>query len=380
MNLKLPLILLFLSPANMIGYVVQSLLLLFIATRQVFIRGLTFDIFQLKTAFAWAFVCILSVLTGTTIGWDIDSKSYLLFAFVFMATLLSPFDIKVTQLSTLLLFIAVLILLSQVIMALPLGAINETLVGIYSSETQLSRQFEVSAGFDQFSWVRFGGIFINPNQCAKAYTFILGIYLATQMQGRKSAWHIFLTCFVGLFLTGSRTGMAIAVAMLVLRYGFRFSRLIIFSPVLILMFSVAFITNLRFVNIETLILSFIEKNIVIIEYIYHITDISKYALIFGTGDVSRIEYDFGLRLNSFDSELGYLLQGFGLMSIFIIPFFFWYSFKILRGFGYVFLLNLLWLFSSSILVNIRFCFLYLVSLSIIRATQAGIKIGQKLET
>lgn len=369
--MKLALLLVFLSPANLFGYFVQSFLLLVFVARYIFSKGMKFDSFQLKTAYIWAFLCVFSIFIGTSIGWDIAFSSYLLFIFIFFSIILFPFDIKVSSISNLLLVIAYLILFSQIIIAFRIEPFSEILLNIYSSDEHLIKEFLQSAGMSQLSWSRFGGIFINPNQCAKAYTFILGLHFAISKHDAKSksVVHIFLICFIGLLLTGSRTGMGIAVLMMMFSNGVSLIRLLILSTPLIIVFSIAVIMNLRFVDLDTLLLSFAEKNLVITEYLLYINDISKAALLFGTGDISRIEYDFGMRLNSFDSEFGYLLQGFGLMSLIIIFFFIWSSFKAVRGSSRVFLINLLWLSSSTILVNIRFGFLYFICLSIIHTMQ-----------
>ncbi|MDX6017288.1 hypothetical protein SIL79_13245 [Shewanella indica] len=369
--MKLALLLIFLSPTNMFGYFVQSFLLVVFVVRKICSKGLNFDSFQLGSAYVWAFLCVLSISIGTSIGLDIAFSSYLLFIFVFFSIVLFPFDIKFSSISNSLLVIAYLILFSQLTIAFRIEPFSEFLLNIYSNDEHLIKEFIQSAGMSQLSWIRFGGIFINPNQCAKAYTLILGLHFAISKYDTKpkSAVHFFLICFIGLLLTGSRTGMGIAVLMMMFSNGVSLIRLLILSTPLIIVFSIAVIMNLRFVDLDTLLLSFGEKNIVITEYLFYINDISKAALIFGTGDVSRIEYDFGMRLNSFDSELGYLLQGFGLVSLVIIFFFIWSSFRAVRGSSRVFLINLLWLSSSTILVNFRFGFLYFICLSIIHTVQ-----------
>lgn len=367
--MKLALLLLFLSPANIFGYAIQSILLLFFLLRHFFSKGSNVDSFQMKASYIWALLCVFSILIGTSIGWGIAFSSYLLFIFVFFSIILFPFDIKIPSISGLLLGIAYLILLSQVIIAFRIEPFSDILLNIYSNDEQLVKEFLQGAGVSQLSWIRLGGIFINPNQCAKAYTFILGLQFALSQRGSKVLIHISLVCFIGLLLTGSRTGMGIAVLIMLFGTDVSIRRLLMLSIPLIFAFIIAVFMNLRFIDVDTLLISITEKNHVIIEYISHINDISLFALLFGVGDISRIEYDFGMRLNSFDTEFGYLLQGFGLMSIFIIFTLIWFSFRVIEGTRRVFLLNLLWLLSSTILVNIRFGFIYFICLSIIYSIQ-----------
>ncbi|MBB1318433.1 hypothetical protein H5123_12425 [Shewanella sp. SR43-4] len=367
--MKLALILVFLSPANMFGYFIQSLLLLFFLLRHFFIKGRKVDSFQMKSAYIWALLCVISILIGMSIGGGVAFTSYLLFIFVFFSIILFPFDIKVPSISSLLLIISYLILFSQLIIAFRIEPFSDILLNIYSNDEQLIKEYIQATGVSQLSWSRFGGVFINPNQCAKAYTFVLGLYLAVSPRGYKSMIHISLICFIGLLLTGSRTGMGIAILMMMFGSGVSLIRLLMLSIPLIIALSIAIIMNLRFIDLDSLIISFTEKNHVIIEYILYINDISIAALLFGIGDISRIEYDFGMRLNSFDSEFGYLLQGFGLMSFFVVFAFIWSSFRSIDDNRRVFLLNLLWLLSSTILVNIRFGFIYFICLSIIHSMQ-----------
>lgn len=367
--MKLALFLIFLAPANIFGYVIQSILLFIFLLGHFFTKGINAGSFQMKPAYIWTLLCLFSILIGTSIGQDIALSSYLLFIFVFFSIILFPFDIKVPSISNLLLVIAYLILLSQVILAFRIEPFSDVLLNIYSNDAQLVKEYLQGTGTSQLSWSRFGGVFINPNQCAKAYTFVLGLHFSVSKHGSQTILHIFIICFIGLLLTGSRTGMGIAVLMMLFRTGVSLRRILILSIPLIIAFSIAVNMSLRFIDFDSLLVSITEKNNVIIEYISHINEVSIFALIFGIGDISRIEYDFGMRLNSFDSEFGYLLQGFGLMSIVIILALIWFSFRVIEGTRRVFLLNLLWLLSSTILVNIRFGFIYFICLSIIHIMQ-----------
>ena len=72
---------------------------------------------------------------------------------------------------------------------------------IYTS-TYLSKQY-------MNFMVRFGGLYHNPNQCARAYTFLLAILLIEWKSLGANTWKkvMLVMLFFGVLLTGSRTGL-----------------------------------------------------------------------------------------------------------------------------------------------------------------------------
>jgi hypothetical protein len=372
--MSLALLLIFLSPMNMIGYTFQSLLLLLFLIRWMVKEKLEINFLQFSFAGLWLTSGMLGILTGIMGGFDFSSHSLLLFLYVFFSILIFPFKVQDESIISVLRAIVYLIFLSQIILAFQMGELSKILESIYSREGQSFKIFNQNEGLSQISWVRFGGIYINPNLCAKAYTLLLGLFIAINHKKRYSIHLIGLVSIVGLILTGSRTGLGIGVLILIIGYGVSTLRIFIYGFSLVGIVFLAVLLDLRFVDMETIKISMSLKLDIIIFYLEYISNEFPLALLFGTGDVSRIEYNSGLRLESVDSELGYLLQGMGLLAIPIIGMFILFGFKVIQTGGRVFMLNLFWMVSSTLLINIRFSLAYFFCLSIIYIKQSRLPI------
>lgn len=310
---------------------------------------------------------MLSVVISGTLGVlllrDYDLLNSLAIVFLSLSLFIFPFQLKFLDIRNLLQFIAFFIFLTQLIIAFKLDPFSELLQTVYARSDLTFKSYQEEMGMSQLSWVRFGGLYLNPNLCAKAYTFIFGLYLALNVYEKKSIIPISAIVFLGLLLTGSRTGMGIFVMMLFANQLTKNAFKLIFACVFLFLLAIVF--ESRFFDIESIIKSPAEKYAFVLAYISNIFSTNPLIGLFGSGDFGRTIYDFNLRLTHFDSELGYFIQGFGLLGIFYLLALLVLSFRAIPSGSRTFLINLFWIFSSGLFVNFRFGFVFLICLSFI---------------
>lgn len=364
-----------LAPTSFIGYGLQIAATVFIILKTSMQSDFRIKSKKLVLFFVGGVFLSTSLLTGLITRSIFDMSSLLVIINVFLMLLVFPFKLSFRLSEYTLVFLLFFIFGSQIVMALKIEPLDSLLNSVYIRQELNVRSFQENLGFSQLSWVRFGGIFGNPNQCAKAVTFIFVMFYFIDVRNRALFILVVGIVFASLILTGSRTGLGIFFLMVVfgsLANVKKFNFIIFyFFPIIlaILMFSLYF-GELRFFDLDSLVVSITEKYKVIWRYIDFIQGSYPIELFFGSGQISRVEYDFpDLRLRYFDSELGYILQAFGFFGVIVLAAFYFSNVKKLTS-GYRFFgFTLLWLMSSTILVNAKFSFLYLLCYSFIYSMQ-----------
>lgn len=364
--MKFVFILLFLTPLNVIGYVMQCGLLAYFGYLKI-INGRHSKIkFQQVLAFLLLFFGTVGAYTGILNGALYNLSSSLMIIYLALSLFFFPYQFKKLEVSNVLTLIAFLIFLSQIVMAVRLEPLSGLIELVYGRSELEFKMYQADLGLSQISWVRFGGLYSNPNHCAKAYTFIFGLFLSVNSFERKSVIPILIIIFLGILLTGSRTGLVIFM----LLFGAKFMmKKILILPLIFGLCSlllIAQISESRFFDVDSIIKSPYEKYSFLFAYFHHAYTNFPSIFVFGSGIFTREIYDLGLRLTHFDSEIGYLVQGFGLMGIPLFGLLLIFGFRFLHGSARLFLLNLLWTLSSTTFINFRISIIFLVSLSVIQ--------------
>lgn len=270
-------------------------------------------------------------------------------------------------------FVFTVIFLSQLIFVFNIEGLKEFIDQLWPNEIEkysASRIAYVSDFSSELQGLRYGGLFRNPNQCARYLTLIYAIYAieSTNIVGIKKYLFIFLV-FFSIILTGSRTGLVV------------FGCVFVFST-----FKIGLVNQkaiLRYLSASLLIFSFIVFFLLIQTRSVDITEsntgsmaqkienLSKYwGNIVSVENLPRILFGYfsieltnELDLNIFDSEIGNMLYSVGVVGfVLIIAFYAQLIFKKDKNL-YIILIILLWILSSSVLFSYRMSFVYLLVLS-----------------
>lgn len=358
-------VLAFLSPSSSSGYAIQACITFYISIKTASRSGYSFNRLRVFLILVGVSYFLVSLLAGVIGRGVFELKSTLILLNIFIMVSVFPFNLRIKLSDYTFLLIISSIVLSQLLYALKIEPIYSWIELFYIRDDLNPRTYQDNLGIEQISWIRFGGIFGNPNQCAKALTLAFAAYCITA----HSKKYLMIAGFIGFFgivLTGSRTGLAVFSITLILlfyksdvRSYFKICASLIFA--ILLGFLLSLSARLRFFDLDSLYLSFSEKYSLIGRYIDTIAREHPLELLIGSGHIERYEFDYGdLRLQAFDAEGGYMLQAFGLIGIVAMLLFYISNIAMLSGRNRIFGVNLLWLASSTIMLNARFSLLYML--------------------
>ena len=287
-----------------------------------------------------------------------------------------------------------LILISQVSYILQISFVTDLIQTYYSDNFDSSSSEILASGYSSnFLNLRFGGIYRNPNQCGRVVTLLLAIYLINKNLKFKTYDLLFYLIFVtSILLTGSRTALLITLLLTASVSIFYFTRnrkkVIYLIPATL---TLAIVT-LLFVDIDfsLRIFDFSElsgtnratnssiglKIEFLSDYITNTMNRQPLDLVFGTLNVDNGE-NFILNyygLNNFDSEIGYIIHSLGAVGLLLLIWFYTTLFKITGPNVRLLMILFLWSFSSTVLTNMRFSFLFIFVLSIymVKNTQVSL--------
>lgn len=223
---------------------------------------------------------------------------------------------------------------------------------------------------------RLGGLFHNPNHCARLYTLLLAVYLISTPNGTKlfEKFLIILAILFGVVLTGSRTGLFISFLLLLLSF-FQFNivgvsrigKVVLFTVFIMLLYY--FFTNIvddssyRALRItEGTSDSLMAKFLRFSDYI----EIEKNtpALLFGHFDQHSFLTTISIGDNrTLDSEWGYAIFNYGFFFLIGYIIFFIEKIKKMNSNNMLILVPLFWVLTSAILLSYRFSLLYFLFFS-----------------
>lgn len=267
------------------------------------------------------------------------------------------------------------IMLSQIVYMLGIPYIGELFDSIYPiSENDIRYIWHVrnNITYETMFDYRLGGLYHNPNQCARSITMLLAFYLVNNEGERMGNIFKFMICaYLGVLITGSRTGFLIATLIVYFaffrkrrissNYKFFFGTLAVFSFIYFISSAAG---SIRGLDVEGGMSN--SAGMKWTTFLYYLThEDSAISLAFGNLDVSLFEGQYGLAMSSFDSEYGELTYRFGLVGL-ISVYVFWYMvWKRMDRYNSIFLINLLWTVSSTIVCSFRADFAFMLLLSVL---------------
>ena len=233
--------------------------------------------------------------------------------------------------------------------------------GVHSMRRYLS--------LSNFTRYRLGGMYRDPNICAKSLTMLLAGFLALNYgRSMRTLLPFSILCFLAILVTGSRTGFAIS-AIIIIVYLFldkRISKFWRWSAVLAALGGMVFILTsrlgMRSLNIsQGFQNSASQKYLIFQDYLDH--EDSLFRLLFGYLDYDRFVPTVMATIDKFDADVGYLIYCFGFIGFLAILVYFFTLFRRMDAMRYIFFPVLLWMITLSIVMAYRSFFSFMLILS-----------------
>ena len=221
---------------------------------------------------------------------------------------------------------------------------------------------------------RLGGMYRDPNICAKSLTMLLAAYLALNYgKSTRTLLPFSIVCFVAVLVTGSRTGFAIAAA-IIIAYLFldkRISKFWRWGAVLVALGGLVFILTsrlgMRSLNIsQGFQNSASQKYLIFKDYLDH--EESLFRLLTGYLDYERFIPTVVASIEKFDADVGYLIYCFGFIGFLAIIVYFYTIFRRMDAMRYIVFALLLWMLTLSIVMAYRSFFSFMLILSCVYST------------
>lgn len=278
-------------------------------------------------------------------------------------------------------FIFGIIFLSQIVYLFGLTYIGHLLDQIYPISEEDIAEIEYTRNHATFANMfdyRYGGLYHNANQCSKYITMLLAFFLINNRDERMSRIALFLfLAYLSTLMTGSRSGFVVATLIIYFAI-FRMRKLSTNYRLIIVFF--ALIGFGYFIHRSVGIVRGLEiekgmsgsMNLKWETFLFYLkNEDSILNLLFGHLDVSLFKGG-GLVMNNFDSEYGSLVFRFGLIGFVSILVFWFFLYKRMDSYKRIFLVNLLWIVSSTIVSSYRAFFVFMLLLSVIYSDNRSI--------
>lgn len=224
--------------------------------------------------------------------------------------------------------------------------------------------------FNNVTRYRLGGMYRDPNICAKSLTMLMAAYLSLNFgKSFRSLIPYVAVCFLAVLCTGSRTGFAVSATILV-AFVFldkRISKYWRWAVVLAAVGGMAFLLSSRFgmrsLNItQGFQNSASQKYLLLLDYLDH--EDSLFRLLTGYLDYDRFTPTIVLAdIVKFDADVGYLIYCFGFVGLFAIMTFFMTLFLRMDSMRFIVFAILLWMLTQSVVMAYRSFFSFMLILS-----------------
>ena len=323
-------------------------------------------------ALAYAILVLWSYVFCSTIAQGVyDLDVVLIVKLVFMSMLVASTMVldrsllfcRITethfkQMQYFILLLALVLVFSQFVLIYKISPLNDLILSIYMTGDVFASMYE---GEIRVGTERSGGLFINPNQIAKAFSFLLVMAAIVLSMGKANKPYVFYATFVvisiGVFVSGSRTGL------LVIAFIFFLWNVKYITPAKIALF---FIGVIAVIALQTMLASsrvFSSDASALGSLFYKLDFTALYLsksqfleMILGHGLNSYHSAIEGLSVGGlnfgFDADIGYAIFHFGVLGTAAIVICF-ILLKIKFDIpGYVYGV-MLWIITSSIFFNIR---------------------------
>lgn len=217
---------------------------------------------------------------------------------------------------------------------------------------------------------RFGGIYINPNNCASFVSLIYAIGLCELNYENASKRNIYI--FVALvalsfLLTGSRTSFIVFSIITVLflkNKGIGVSKFVVLGLAILILLSQVDIGGFRAFKVgEGMDNSFGVKMFYLGKYLE--TCDNPIHFLFGCGDITATSVLYHSPLEGTDFDLGNIFITFGIFFYILYIAFYFKLYKTFSKGDRIILVVLLWSLSNSILISFRMCPVWFISLGVL---------------
>lgn len=342
----------------------QSNIFLFLITPLLcifFKFGITGNNQQLGAKYLVLFSFSITFLMYLLSVQSINIKPILSFANIILVFAVFP-NIGGVRIRNALLYFALLyVLFSQLIYILNVPMLSNLLDTLYPVEDEHLAIVMENVSVQNRAFFRSGGIYRNPNDCARIITLLIAIFAVENRDGKLSEKIPFIAIsLVSVFLTGSRTGLA--VSLLILVFGFVLNQkrrgstiriVFIAALVSILLFSVFNATDLRITDYNNTgsidikfatFMNYLSQNNGLIES------------LFGNLDPDSFVATTGMVLDAFDADYGYLYYCYGIIGFLCVVVFFVNLYNRMNKSKRFVMLLLVWAVSNSLIFSFRMFF------------------------
>lgn len=265
----------------------------------------------------------------------------------------------------------VCIVLTQVAYLLDVSFVTNLLDTYYPIEGDLENVYlnmQRNITYENMLSYRLGGLYRNPNQCARSLTLLLAAFLLLYKE--RNIWWFAVLAFAGIVLTGSRTGFIIA-SLIIVTYiivCIKTSSPVKISIGIAAAVGIAYMMLagpgiFRAVDIAAGMSG--SSGLKFEAFSYYIqNEQSSIRLLFGYLDPDRFQSTSGV-LDYFDADYGYLIFNYGIVGFAMILLFNLFLFNKTDREGRVYFIVLLWMITSSIYSSFRALFVYMLLLSLV---------------
>lgn len=281
-------------------------------------------------------------------------------------------------------FILGFILLSQVAYAFDIAFMERILNTYYpiSEEDVAAIHQQNTVNAENMMNYRLGGLFHNPNQCARYLTFLMAGFLILNYEKpmRKLLPYIIIS-YYAVLLTGSRTGFVVASLILII-YLFIGKNITNLWRIVVVVGAVAAFGIFTWLGSDTIrgfnvIQGFGNSaNLKMDTFNYYLSSENSITkILLGYLDVSRFDNIMSTTyvMNKFDSDYGSIIFCYGFVGFFAILLFFFTIFRRMNANGRLFFILLLWMYSSTIVASFRALFLFMLLLSVVYSNDSKSK-------
>ena len=349
-------------------YIVNPVLVLLLAFRKR-----TFHFSKIGITYVLVTLIVVSFFANMVGETEFSAKPFYRAIGVILCLIIFPFAENRHIPKSILYFSILFILFSQLCDVLGLRMLSSFFSRFYIEEetSEYIERYMRSGG--SLSVFRLGGLFNNPNQCARYVTCIFTIFTIDYFnEGSKKHLLISVLCAFSLLLTGSRTGLFVFLTILTISYVLRNRKNKLSVIIVTLLFSSFFLFAYVFSDLGSSYRAFALDRGVEDSFLGKIGFISKYL----SSDLTISQWIFGnffysqdavrkylIDVTTMDSELGVSIFTYGFLFTIAYVVFLFIIYNKLRK-PYVLIMGLfLWCLSSTIIFSYRSSFLIMFLLS-----------------
>lgn len=216
--------------------------------------------------------------------------------------------------------------------------------------------------------LRLGGLFHNPNHCSRIYTFLLAIFTIEHPRYDRKKILLLGVMLFGIVLTGSRTGLIIALCIIILDYYLKTKdNFLVFILTAIGILTIFVFDAIDFGAYRAFSFSAGSETSLSSKFTrffsYMEGETNALFILFGHFDL-RTTAEYLTGNEQLDSEWAYMIFSYGIFSIFVLLLFYFNRFREMTAQYRIIALPLLWCVTSTILLAHRISLLYFILFSI----------------